>query len=493
MTISPIYIFIFSFAVGVILRTYTNISHELLSVFVGLSFLLIVFGFIFKSYKKFFLYFVIGLVAFIFGALRIEIAETSIVKPLENEIGEKVSVSGVIVDEVENRESNQRFILEEKETKAKILVTTDLFPKYRYGDLVDVSGTLKTPENFITDQGREFDYISYLGKDGIFYTISFADVSFVGHDAPSRFQEILFVFKSKLVENIGDVIPRPESIFMEGIALGGRSGLPSSLREEFVVTGTIHVIALSGYNITVVADGVQRLFSNFLSRYVSLSFGGVSVVLFVLMTGSQATAVRAGIMALLAVIARATGRENDISRALFLAGFLMVMHNPYILAHDVSFQLSFLATLGIIYLTPITEYWFGFIKNRRLEWFREIISTTLAAQIAVLPFIMYTMGSLSLISLPINILILPFIPFAMFVGFIVGIFGFVGTWLSFPFGFIGAKILEWILSIIHFGANIPYASISVREFPVWVLLLVYCFIAWRIYTWYKKRRTELDN
>lgn len=493
MSASSLFTFIFSFSTGVLLGTYTDVTHAwLVAALVG-SFSFIFFAFIFKTHKRILLLITIGLVAFLFGALRIEIAETSIVKPLENEIGEKVSVSGVIVDEVENRESNQRFILEEKETKAKILVTTDLFPKYRYGDLVDVSGTLKTPENFITDQGREFDYISYLGKDGIFYTISFADVSFVGHDAPSRFQEILFVFKSKLVENIGDVIPRPESIFMEGIALGGRSGLPSSLREEFVVTGTIHVIALSGYNITVVADGVQRLFSNFLSRYVSLSFGGVSVVLFVLMTGSQATAVRAGIMALLAVIARATGRENDISRALFLAGFLMVMHNPYILAHDVSFQLSFLATLGIIYLTPITEYWFGFIKNRRLEWFREIISTTLAAQIAVLPFIMYTMGSLSLISLPINILILPFIPFAMFVGFIVGIFGFVGTWLSFPFGFIGAKILEWILSIIHFGANIPYASISVREFPVWVLLLVYCFIAWRIYTWYKKRRTELDN
>ena len=279
-------------------------THTWLVATIGVSFLSIFLALIFKKNKRTFLLIAIGMTAFLFGALRIEIAETNIVKPLENEIGEKVDVSGVIVDEVENRESNQRFILEENETKAKILVTTDLFPKYKYGDLVEVSGTLKTPSNFTTDQGREFDYISYLGKDGIFYTMSFADVSLLGHDAPSRFQEMLFVFKSKLVENIGDVIPRPESIFMEGIALGGRSGMPSNLREEFVVTGTIHIIALSGYNITVVADGVQRLFSNFLSRYVSLGFGGVAVVLFVLMTGAQATAVRAGIMALLAVIAR---------------------------------------------------------------------------------------------------------------------------------------------------------------------------------------------
>ena len=170
----------------------------------------------------------------------------------------------------------------------------------------------------------------------------------------------------------------------------------------------------------------------------------------------------------------------------------MILHNPYILAHDVSFQLSFIATLGIIYITPITERWFSFIKNRWLQWFREIISTTLAAQIAVLPFIMYTMGSLSLISLPINILILPFIPLAMFIGFIVGIFGFVGTWLSLPFGFVGAKLLEGILSIIHLGANTPHASITVQEFPVWVLVLVYCFICWRMYVWYKKR-INLNN
>jgi competence protein ComEC len=492
MVYNPVYFFIFSFAVGLLVETYRDVSHVWLGVLLGLSFVVILLAHIFKKHKRTLLLFVVASIALIFGTLRMEIAENNIIKPFENEIGENVDFTGVIVDEVENRESNQRFVLEESETRSKILITTDLFPKYKYGDLVEVSGKLKTPENFTTDQGREFDYVSYLGKDGIFYTISFADISLLGHEAPSKVQEILFTFKSKLVENIGDVIPKPESIFMEGIALGGRSGMPSSLREEFVVTGTIHVIALSGYNITVVADGVQRILSNFLSRYVSLGFGGVAVVLFVLMTGAHATAVRAGIMALLAVLARATGRENDISRALFLAGFFMILHNPYILAHDVSFQLSFIATLGIIYITPITERWFSFIKNRWLQWFREIISTTLAAQIAVLPFIMYTMGSLSLISLPINILILPFIPLAMFIGFIVGIFGFVGTWLSLPFGFVGAKLLEGILSIIHLGANTPHASITVQEFPVWVLVLVYCFICWRMYVWYKKR-INLNN
>jgi competence protein ComEC len=487
MVYNPVYFFIFSFAVGLLVETYRDVSHVWLGVLLGLSFVVILLAHIFKKHKRTLLLFVVASIALIFGTLRMEIAENNIIKPFENEIGENVDFTGVIVDEVENRESNQRFVLEESETRSKILITTDLFPKYKYGDLVEVSGKLKTPENFTTDQGREFDYVSYLGKDGIFYTISFADISLLGHEAPSKVQEILFTFKSKLVENIGDVIPKPESIFMEGIALGGRSGMPSSLREEFVVTGTIHVIALSGYNITVVADGVQRILSNFLSRYVSLGFGGVAVVLFVLMTGAHATAVRAGIMALLAVLARATGRENDISRALFLAGFFMILHNPYILAHDVSFQLSFIATLGIIYITPITERWFSFIKNRWLQWFREIISTTLAAQIAVLPFIMYTMGSLSLISLPINILILPFIPLAMFIGFIVGIFGFVGTWLSLPFGFVGAKLLEVILSIIHLGANTPHASLDIREFPLWFLILIYLMIGFGIYRYNKKK------
>ncbi len=486
MTSRLLYTIIFGFGAGVLIRSYIQVAPVWLIVFLSTSFLLIIVSLFFNKWKEISLTLSLSVIALMFGVIRVHLSDMQIEKPFEEIIGEKTNFTGTIIDEVENRESNQRFVLEESKTEAKILVTTDLFPKYAYGDVVEISGTLKTPENFTTDQGKEFDYVSYLGKDSIFYTMSFAHVEKIGHDVPSRFQEILFSFKGNLVGNIEEVMPRPESTFMQGIALGGRSGMPADMRKDFVTTGTIHIIALSGYNITVVADGVQKFFSLFLSRYVSLGAGAFAVILFVLMTGAQATAVRAGIMALLAVIARATGRDNDISRALFLAGFLMVVHNPLILAHDVSFQLSFIATLGLIHLTPITELWFTFLKKWKFAWLREVIATTLAAQIAVLPFIVYTMGTLSLISFPLNILILPFIPFAMYLGFIVGMFGFLGSWLSMPFGYLGTKLLEAILSLIEKSADVPFAQIEISHFPLALLIILYGLLVWAVIRWKKR-------
>jgi len=193
------------------------------------------------------------------------------------------------------------------------------------------------------------------------------------------------------------------------------------------------------------------------------------------MTGGSATVVRASLMAILVIVARATGRLYDITRALLLAGFLMILHNPKILVFDTSFQLSFLSTLGLIYLSPTIEKRLGFITEK-LQ-LRQIAAATIATQIFVLPLLLYQMGQLSLVALPANLLILPTIPWTMLFGFLAGAIGFVSQIIALPFAFIAYILLTFQLKIVAFFATLSFASISIPYFPAWALFFCYAVFA----------------
>ncbi|MCH8329246.1 MAG: ComEC/Rec2 family competence protein [Nanoarchaeota archaeon] len=184
--------------------------------------------------------------------------------------------------------------------------------------------------------------------------------------------------------------------------LGTKQSLGEELKQDFIDTGIVHIVVLSGYNVTIVSDAIVGFFGYFLSGMVAFSLGLISIVFFAIMTGAGATIVRASIMAILVLIARRIGRTYEITRALLLAGLVMLIHNPWILVFDISFQLSFLATVGLIYLAPRFEKYVRFLPK---FWdIRGIFAATIATQLFVLPFILYKMGTLSLVSPFVNLL-----------------------------------------------------------------------------------------
>jgi len=196
---------------------------------------------------------------------------------------------------------------------------------------------------------------------------------------------------------------------------------------------------------------------------------------------TTATVVRASFMALLVLLARATGRTYAITRALFIAGFFMILHNPKILVFDSSFQLSFTATIGLIYVAPKIEQYFKLVPTR---WqLREFATATVATQLLVLPMILYKMGDLSLVALPVNLLILASIPITMLFGFLTGIIGFMSTFLSLPFAFVTYALLTYQLKVVDLFASLPFASLHVNSFPLWGALLLYALyglLIWKL-------------
>jgi competence protein ComEC len=197
------------------------------------------------------------------------------------------------------------------------------------------------------------------------------------------------------------------------------------------------------------------------------------------MTGGSSTAIRAGIMATLALFARMTGRNYDLGRALLLAGVSMIILNPFLLVYDVSFQLSFLATFAVIFLAPRIEKYFLWVpKHFEL---RDIVSVTCAAYIFVFPFILYKMGNFSLVALPANILILPFIPLTMMLGFITGFLGLIYYVLAVPFGYVSYLFLHYELGVISFFSKLPFAAFTFPDFPLILTILIYIYFIYKLF------------
>jgi len=196
------------------------------------------------------------------------------------------------------------------------------------------------------------------------------------------------------------------------------------------------------------------------------------------MTGASATAVRAGVMAFIMLFGRMTGRNYDAGRALIIAGLLMIAYDLRVIT-DISFQLSFLATGGVLFITPKVIGWVSFLPLRFN--FRELVATTIAATISVLPILLYLTGVFSLVSLPVNILILPLIPTTMLFSFLVGIFGFISPTLAIPFGLIADLFLSYILGMVHFFAGLSFASLNIKSFPIIITIILYIIIIWWVF------------
>ncbi len=476
------------FILGVLLRSFVFINlQQVLLLGLVASGLVLFFSFI--SFHKWGAAVSVFFLLFSFGILRFHVADKPLPQIFESQVGQKVSLSGIIVDEPDVKETNKKITVQAKleGEEIKILVTINQNNDLKYGDQINFSGKLEKPENFVTDQGKTFDYVNYLRKDGVLYVMDYPKVELVSRGNGNKVKSLLFATKDSFLKKMNLAIPKPESTLMGGLILGEKSAFSQDLRQSFINTGTIHIVALSGYNVTIVAEWIMKLFG-FLPTNFATGAGVFSIMLFILMTGGSSTAIRAGIMASLALVARTTGRDYDVARALLLAGIFMLIFNPSILVYDVSFQLSFIATLAVILLAPRIEKYFMWIK---WKWLRDIVSITFAAYVFVLPFILYKMGNLSLVALPANVLILPFIPATMLSGFLAGLAGFIAPVAALPFVYLSYGLLHYELSVVGFFTNLPMAAVVIKNFPLVITILIYVLFAY--FLWKRKDRAEIKD
>lgn len=434
----------------------------------------------------------IFILSVLFGLGRVTLSDLYSESELTQMAGQKVLVEGVVVDDPDVRETNTKLTvmlssveLPDKTftVEEKILVTTSMYPEFQYGDRVRMSVILKAPEEIEGSDGRVFDYIGYLRVRGIWYTANFTEVELISSGNGNMIKSTLFKIKHAFTDSIGNAIPEPESSLLAGLLLGTKQSLGKEILEEFQKTGTSHIVVLSGYNIAIVAESIMSFFK-FMPKNFAFGAGVSGIILFIILSGGGASAWRAGIMVLVALGAKKLGRDYKASRVLGFVIVVMLAPNPLLLAFDPSFQLSILATIGLIFVSPYVSPYLTFITER--FGLREIVASTIATQTTVLPFLIYNMGLLSFVSLPVNVLILSTIPLTMFFGFITGVFGFISLYLSFIPALFAYALLWYQLTVVHIGASLPYGSIKLPAFSPVALLVVYGFILTILYSLKRK-------
>jgi competence protein ComEC len=467
----------FGFLFGVLLRSFFFVNLYLIILFSLIAFGLFLF-FLSISNNHWGIIASVFVLAFCFGIFRFHTVDVGAPKVFESQVGQTQTFQGEIFEEPDVRQTNQLLTVQISSSSTKVLISTDLSQSFKYGDTINFTGKLKKPENFLTDEGKTFDYINYLRKDGILYTVSYPQIQIVSEENGNIFKSSLFSLKEKFLDKINYLIPNPESIFAGGLMFGEKSDFDKTMKQNFVNTGMIHLVTLSGYKVTMIAGWFIALFS-FLPFGVATLMGILAVWCFVLMTGGIASAIRAGIMASLALIARVTGRNYDVARALILTAVLMILLNPFVLVFDASFQLSFIGTIAIIFFVPKIEKYFLWVPKRFN--LREIITMTFAIYIFVAPFILYDMGTFSFITLPANILIMPFFPITIIFGFLTGFIGLLSDVLAVPFAYVSYFLLHYQLGVINFFANLSFATFTMSNFSFILTLLIYTYFTYLLF------------
>lgn len=271
----------------------------------------------------------------------------------------------------------------------------------------------------------------------------------------------------------GKLWSEPYSSLLSGILLGSKESMAGDLKQAFKITGVMHIVAVSGYNVSVVAAILQSL-TRPLPRQIGFWGSLAAIGLFVILTGATASVVRAGIMGVLVIIARYISRRSISFNTLIVAVTLMALIKPSILVKDIGFQLSVAATYGLIVFSPVFEAMF----KRRMIWrwlptnIQEALVATLAAQVFTVPIILIYFGRLSLISPLVNVLIVPLVPLAMLAGFISLMVGWLWIVPGEIVGWLTWVFLAGIVKIAEVLATIPYASLVLPK-SLYLLLVPY--------------------
>lgn len=356
--------------------------------------------------------------------------------------GADIRFTGCISDEPDIRDFGTKYVLDDVSFfGGKVLVNANKYPVMDYGSKVFVSGKIESPGEF-----SGFDYGEYLNRYGIYYVVNDAEVSAIGGYCGNVFMEGIYWLKNMIEKRILEVYPSPYGEFVAGIILGLRKNISQDLLDDFKQIGLTHILAISGYNITLVVMAAYFVFG-FLSRRWKVLATSIFIILFVVLVGASASAVRAGVMGIIQLLAVYFGRRTLALRSLIWTLVVVGLWNPLIVVYDVGFQLSFGATLGLIVLSPLVKNAGGLLGRILLRiptafLIRENFIMTMSAQVFTLPVILYNFGRFSIVSFLANLAILPMIPYVMIFGGLSLVFGKI-------FGFVCYALMKIIFFVVR--------------------------------------------
>jgi competence protein ComEC len=359
----------------------------------------------------------------------------------------------------------------------KVLVFSDQFPELGYGDRLELVCELKKPEIF-----SGFDYGRYLSQFDIYSVCYYPSVKVIGTKEGYSFRGLIYAARSKIRLIINRGLGEPGASIIIATLIGDSSGISTEWKNVFSYTGTSHIIAISGMHISFLIIILTRILLGLGMKRGNVFYATVLILgLYITLIGMMASAVRAGIMGFIVLLAMQSGRISKISNALFFTAAVLLYVNPKSLHSDIGFQLSFLAVMSIIYIYPIFNEWA--IKRKIPELFgaRDIILITVAAQILTVPIIQYNFGVVSLVSPLANLLIIPISSLILMAAVLAVALSFFLPYLNLLW-FLPVKMtIDYMLFIAELANRLPFAHVQIEYKGTFWMLVYYLIIAYLIY------------
>ena len=383
------------------------------------------------------------------------------------------------------------------EVSGTVLIYAPRYPSYSYGDVLLVNGRPETPP-----QLDDFDYPSYLAHQGIYSTMLYPRIEIIDRGGGLKPPAWLYSVKSRMSQTLAQVLPEPQASLAQGITLGIRGNIPSSVKDNFSHTGTAHLLAISGLHLSILAGILVSigiwLFGKRHYLYVWLA---ISIIwLYALITGMHPPVVRATIMASLFLIAELLGRQRSAITALVLAAAIMVGINPLIL-WSASFQMSFMAMVGLIFVAPIfqslgrrvitTKWGEEGTAVKTANIINDAFSVSLGAIIGVGPLVAYYFGIISFVGPPATFLALPALPAIIILSALTGGLGFITLPVAQVIGWLAWLPLSYLLLVVNAFAAIPSAFIEVSSLHPGIIAGYYLSLALGLWLYKRRRHTSI--
>ena len=406
-------------------------------------------------------------------------------------------ITGFISDEPDYRDNYTNLIIDAEyvdrpdehnllDVHGKILVRVDAGDIYHYGDPVRVRGVLETPP-----ENEEFSYKDYLALSGIHAYMRNADATRLPEARGGQpLKRWIFDLKERALANVYELFPDPEASLLAGILLGVDTGLPKDLQEAFKDTGTTHIIAISGFNITIIAGIFIVFFGKLFGDRVGALVALLAISIYTVLVGGDAAVVRAAIMGSVALFAKQFGRRQDAVTSLLGVAVLMTILDSPMVLWDVGFQLSFAATAGLIFYADPLARWFvrqtaRILPQERAEQLAgpvgEYFLFTLAAQFATIPIMAYHFGRISLISFLANPFILPVQPLVMILGGIALIVSLLLMPLGKILAIFALPFTTYTIRMVELFDRMPHGVIVLGDTKLILVILVYlAMLAWTV-------------
>jgi len=419
---------------------------------------------------------------------------------------ETVEIKGMVNTDPEVRENTTHLYLSATEIKldngwqevsGTALLFVPRYPGYDYGDVLLVAGELETPP-----QLDGFDYEGFLAHQGIYSTMLYPEIEILETGKGFKPLEWVYSIRNRLSQTLAEVLAEPQASLAQGIILGIRGNIPSSLQTAFSHTGTAHLLAISGLHLAIVAGMILSIGTWLFGRrhytYIWLAVG--IIWLYALLTGLHPPVVRGAIMASLFLTAELLGRQRSAFTALAFAATIMIGISPQIL-WTASFQMSFLAMGGLIFLTPPLRAAGRKAASAILgedgvvvsiaNIVTDSFSVTLGAIIAVWPLVAYYFGIVSFVAPVATFLALPTLPAIIITGALAGGVGLIVLPLAQTIGWLAWLFLSHMLLVVNVFAALPLSSIELGSFDTTLIWVYYLALATAI--WLNINRKKLTN